>query len=126
MVNEDGEHTLEMTWRPWAFIGILSLLGVAPLFGRTISDEDDRPKGPPVAGLSYRAWQEQLGGDRRGIGRAIQLDERPYEIVGVMPAGFRSDGVSGRGAPVKYLSYSVSLVAASIVPPARGGTKHLV
>ncbi len=65
------------------------LLGVAPLLGRTISDEDDRPNGPRVAVLSYRAWQDQLGGDRRAIGRTVQLDDRPYEIVGVMPAGFR-------------------------------------
>jgi predicted permease len=65
------------------------LLGVAPLLGRTISDEDDRPNGPRVAVISYRAWQNQLGGDRRAIGRTVQLDDRPYEIVGVMPAGFR-------------------------------------
>jgi putative ABC transport system permease protein len=65
------------------------LLGVAPLLGRTISDEDDRPNGPRVAVLSHRAWQEQLGGDSGAIGRTVQLDERPYEIVGVMPAGFR-------------------------------------
>jgi predicted permease len=64
------------------------LLGVASLLGRTISDEDDRPNGARVAVLSYRAWQE-LGGDRRAIGRTVQLDDRPYEIVGVMPAGFR-------------------------------------
>jgi putative ABC transport system permease protein len=65
------------------------VLGVAPLLGRTISDEDDRPNGPPVAVISYRAWQNQLGGDRRAIGSTVQLDDRPYEIVGVMPAGFR-------------------------------------
>jgi putative ABC transport system permease protein len=65
------------------------LLGVAPLLGRTISDVDDRPNGPRVAVLSYRAWQEHVGGDRRAIGRTVQLDDRPYEVVGVMPAGFR-------------------------------------
>src|SRR5262245_44504031 len=65
------------------------LLGVAPLLGRTISDEDDRPNGPRVAVLSYSAWQDQLGGDRRAIGRTVQLDDKPYEIVGVMPPGFR-------------------------------------
>lgn len=36
-----------------------------------------------------------------------------------------SDGVSGRGAPVKYLSHSISLVVASILPPPHRGTKHL-
>ena len=65
------------------------LLGVAPLLGRAISDEDDRPNGRRVAVISYRAWQNQLGGDRRAIGSTVQLDDRPYEIVGVMPAGFR-------------------------------------
>jgi predicted permease len=93
-------------WQPWAFtltgVGeprrvnaqlvsseFFPLLGVAPLLGRTISDEDDRPNGPRGVMLSYRAWQDQLGGDRRAIGRTVQLDDRPYEIVGVMPAGFR-------------------------------------
>jgi putative ABC transport system permease protein len=65
------------------------LLGVAPLLGRTISDDDDRPNSPRVAVISYRAWQNQLGGDRRAIGSTVQLDDRPYEIVGVMPASFR-------------------------------------
>ncbi len=65
------------------------LLGVAPSLGRTISAEDDRPNGPRVAVLSYRIWQDQLGGDRRAIGRTVQIDDHPYEIVGVMPAGFR-------------------------------------
>jgi putative ABC transport system permease protein len=93
-------------WQPWAFTltgtgeprrlnaqlvssEFFPLLGVAPLLGRTISVEDDRPNGPRAAVLSYRVWQEQLGADRRAIGRTVQLDARPYEIVGVMPAGFR-------------------------------------
>ena len=65
------------------------LLGVAPLLGRTISDADDRPNGPRGAVLSYRAWQDLLGADPRAIGRTVQLNGRPFEIVGVMPAGFR-------------------------------------
>ncbi|HEY7189071.1 MAG TPA: ABC transporter permease [Vicinamibacterales bacterium] len=93
-------------WQPWAFTltgageprrvnaqrvssEFFPLLGVAPLLGRTISDEDDRPNGPRVAVISYRAWQDQLGGDPRAIGRTVWLNDRPYEIVGVMPAGFR-------------------------------------
>jgi len=37
-----------------------------------------------------------------------------------------SDGVSGRGASVKYLSHSVSLIVRSMVPPSHCGTKHLM
>jgi putative ABC transport system permease protein len=93
-------------WRSWSFTltgtgeprrvnaqqvssEFFPLLGVAPLLGRTISDDDDRPNGPRVAVLSYRAWQNELGGDPRAIGRTVQLDDRAYEIVGVMPPGFR-------------------------------------
>src|SRR6476469_5820508 len=93
-------------WRSWSFTltgtgeprrvnaqqvssEFFPLLGVAPLLGRTISDEDDRPNGPRVAVLSYRAWQNELGGDPRAIGLTVQLDDRAYEIVGVMPPGFR-------------------------------------
>jgi putative ABC transport system permease protein len=93
-------------WRSWSFTltgtgeprrvnaqqvssEFFPLLGVAPLLGRTISDEDDRPNGPRVAVLSYRAWQNELDGDPRAIGRTVQLDDRAYEIVGVMPPGFR-------------------------------------
>ncbi len=93
-------------WRSWAFTltgageprhvnaqqvssEFFPLLGVAPLLGRTISDEDDRTNGALVAVLSYRAWQDQLDGNPRAIGRTVQLNDRPYEIVGVMPAGFR-------------------------------------
>src|SRR6516225_5870310 len=38
----------------------------------------------------------------------------------------RSDGVSGRGASVKYLSHSVSFAMAGILPPPHRGTKHLI
>src|SRR3954468_16233083 len=65
------------------------LLGVAPILGRTISADDDRPNGPRAAVISYRAWQNQLGGDPRAIGTTVQLDDRPYAIVGVMPPSFR-------------------------------------
>lgn len=65
------------------------LLGVAPLVGRTISADDDRPNGPRVAVLSYRIWQELFGGNPGAIGRTLQLNGQPFEVIGVMPAGFR-------------------------------------
>ena len=65
------------------------LLGVSPLLGRTISDQDDRPNAPSVAILSYELWQRRFAGDPRTIGRAVQLNDRPVEVIGIMPAGFR-------------------------------------
>ena len=65
------------------------LLGVEPLVGRGVQAQDDRPEAPQVVVLSHDFWQQHFGGDRAVVGRSVQLSDRPYQIVGVMPAGFR-------------------------------------
>jgi putative ABC transport system permease protein len=65
------------------------LVGVGPLLGRVPSDADDRPNAPGVAVLSYQLWQRRFAGDPGVVGRIVQLNDRPIEIVGVMPASFR-------------------------------------
>jgi len=65
------------------------LLGVTPLLGRTISEQDDRPNAPSVAILSYELWQRRFAADPNTVGRTVQLNDRPVEIIGIMPAGFR-------------------------------------
>ena len=65
------------------------LLGVKPLLGRTVSGQDDRPNAPLVAVLSHQLWQRRFAGDPKVVGRVVQINDRPVEIIGVMPAGFR-------------------------------------
>jgi putative ABC transport system permease protein len=65
------------------------VLGISPLLGRTISEQDDRPNAPSVAILSYELWQSRFAGDPNTIGRIVQLNDRPVDIIGIMPAGFR-------------------------------------
>jgi predicted permease len=69
--------------------GVLQALDVAPEVGRWFSAADQVPNGPARAMLSYGYWQSRFGGDRSAIGRNIQVDSRPLEIIGVMPQGFR-------------------------------------
>jgi predicted permease len=66
----------------------LSVLKVRPLLGRDFRSEDDRPGAGPTAVLSYSLWQRKFAGDSNIIGKAIQLNSRPVEIIGVMPEGF--------------------------------------
>jgi putative ABC transport system permease protein len=66
-----------------------SLLGVQPLLGRAIEARDDRPNAPQTAVLSHQFWQHHFAGDRLVLGRVVQLSDRPFQIVGVMPPGFR-------------------------------------
>lgn len=65
------------------------LLGIEPLFGRTISAEDDLPNAARVAVLSHHLWQARFGGDPRVIGRVVHFNDRPVIIIGVMPATFQ-------------------------------------
>ncbi|MGZ8780112.1 MAG: ABC transporter permease [Thermoanaerobaculia bacterium] len=61
-----------------------SMLGVAPLAGRGFLPIDDREGAEPVAVISEPFRQRRFGGTNV-VGRAITLDGKSYEIVGVMP-----------------------------------------
>src|SRR2546423_725485 len=66
-----------------------SLLGVNPIVGRTFTEEEDLEGVPRVALLSHSLWIGHYGGDPAILGKTIKLDEKPYTVIGVMPALFR-------------------------------------
>ncbi|HEX4285447.1 MAG TPA: ABC transporter permease [Terracidiphilus sp.] len=68
--------------------GVLETLAVPPMLGRWFSSADQDPHGSRTVMLSYGYWQRRFGGDRSVIGRMIQVDALPRQIVGVMPRGF--------------------------------------
>ncbi len=65
-----------------------SALGVPPLLGRVIAEEDDDAKASPVLVLSHRYWQRRFGGDASVIGKQINLNNVSFTIIGVTPQGF--------------------------------------
>jgi putative ABC transport system permease protein len=64
------------------------VIGTRPLMGRYLTPEEEGPKTPPVAVLSYAFWRNRLGSDPNILGKTIALDRLPSTIVGVMPQGF--------------------------------------
>ena len=66
---------------------LLPLLGVAIEHGRNFVARDDRPGAEDVAILSAGFAQRRFPGEEPA-GRTLQLDHRPYTVVGVLPAGF--------------------------------------
>lgn len=64
------------------------VLGAVPRLGRVIRPDDDRTKSAPVVVISHRLWSSTFGSDPNILGRRIQLDEQPHEVIGVMPAAF--------------------------------------
>src|ERR1043166_156120 len=70
--------------------GYFRVLGVAPALGRDFLASDDRLKGPDVAVISDGLWRRRFGADPSVVGRQVALDDKPYTVVGVMPAGFEN------------------------------------
>ena len=62
-----------------------SFLGVSPLLGRGFTPADAEAGAPAVVMLSYELWQRDYSGAHDVLGRAVNLDEVSYVIVGVMP-----------------------------------------
>jgi putative ABC transport system permease protein len=69
--------------------GFFSVLGVQLMLGRNFLPEENRSDGNQVVILSYAAWSERLGADRGIVGKTITLDDLPFTVVGVLPAGFQ-------------------------------------
>ncbi|HWE00526.1 MAG TPA: ABC transporter permease, partial [Bryobacteraceae bacterium] len=63
-------------------------LGVAPLAGRVIKPQDDRPGAPAIAVATYSWWNKRFGMDPNIIGRTITVNRRPVVLAGVTPASF--------------------------------------
>ena len=68
--------------------GCFRMLGVAPARGRDFSRADDRPGAADVVILSDQVWRTRFGADAKLLGSSIQLNDRQYEVIGVMPASF--------------------------------------
>ncbi len=62
--------------------------GISAWRGRMFTDADDREGAPPVAVMSFRAWQEQFGGDPSLVGAAVAMNGHPFTIIGIAPPGF--------------------------------------
>jgi putative ABC transport system permease protein len=66
----------------------LAMLGVHPALGRDFTPEEGMIGGPDVVMLGNSLWRSQFGSDPNVVGRSITLDDKPYTIIGVLPAGF--------------------------------------
>ena len=65
------------------------LLGVTAAVGRTLTPADDSSsESGSVAVIGYGYWQRRFGGAADAIGRSIEVNGRPFTIVGVTPRGF--------------------------------------
>jgi len=71
---------------------LFALLGAKPALGPGFIDEQPGFGAVKNSGsivLSHTVWETAFAGDPGIIGRKIQINDTPYTVVGVMPAGFQ-------------------------------------
>jgi putative ABC transport system permease protein len=71
-----------------ASAGFFRALGVRPAVGRHFRDDEHGPDRDKVVVLSHAYWTTRFGADPGVVGRTLNIDGSPNEVVGVMPAGF--------------------------------------
>jgi len=68
---------------------IFTFLGVPALLGRAFTQADaSGDQAPSIAVLSYLFWSRQFGADKGVVGKTIELNHKPYTVIGVMPPRF--------------------------------------
>ncbi|HMY75104.1 MAG TPA: ABC transporter permease, partial [Blastocatellia bacterium] len=70
---------------------LFPLLGAKTQLGRVFLPEENKAGNSAgrVVILSHRLWQRQFSADPAVVGRSITLSGKPFNVVGVMPAGFQ-------------------------------------
>src|SRR5688572_1684646 len=74
---------------------------VAPIMGRTLTDDDGTAAAPPVMVLGERLWRERFAADPAIVGKTLLVSDAPTTVVGVMPAEFRFPSIYEVWQPLK-------------------------
>src|SRR5581483_97101 len=78
-----------------------SAIGVPPVAGRLIANQDDRPGANAVAVIGYRLWQQHFNSARNAVGQTILVNRTPFVVAGVTAPEFY--GVNPRDSPDIFL-----------------------
>jgi len=87
-INLSGAGQLDHVIGTHAEANFFSVLGVRPLLGRTFAAGEDEPGHDRVVILSHGLWRSKFNADPSIVGRQIELNDRKYDVIGVMSAGF--------------------------------------
>jgi putative ABC transport system permease protein len=83
---------------------LFSALRVNAALGRVFTNEEDQPGGTPVVVLSYSLWQRRFGGQASILNQSLTLNNKSYQVIGVMPQGYAYPSRVEMWVPVGQLS----------------------
>jgi putative ABC transport system permease protein len=68
---------------------LFDVLGARPQLGRVFTRPEERGGARYAAIISHGLWRQRFDSDPHIIGRALTLEHKPFEVIGVMPPGFQ-------------------------------------
>src|SRR5918994_1845363 len=87
-VNLTGDGEPERVSSGSVSANLFSVLGVAPALGRPFTEQEDVPNGPDVVVVGHALWTRRYARDPGLVGRSIRINDKPFQVIGVMPPGF--------------------------------------
>jgi predicted permease len=72
----------------WVTASMIPMLQVAPILGRSFTNDEDRPNVTNVVVISESVWRTRFRSARDVIGKTLYVNSVPRQIVGVMPDRF--------------------------------------
>ncbi len=88
VANLTGDGEPERVAGVQASAGVLPTFGVQPSRGRFFTEEEDQSFAPVVV-ISDALWRGRFAADEDILGRTVSMNGVDFEIIGVMPPGFR-------------------------------------
>ncbi len=73
-------------------VNFFRMLGVMPAMGRGFLPEENKGDRTHVLVIPDAVWRKQFHSDPHIVGRAVELNETPYTIIGVLPPSFMFQG----------------------------------
>jgi predicted permease len=98
--REAGE--VRLAWGRVVSGNYFSVLGVKPLWGRSLNPLDDQPGAAPVSVISYRCWQRDFDFSPSIIGQALEINRLMVTVVGIAPPEFFGESIES-GLPDFWL-----------------------
>ena len=95
------------------------MIGIEPMLGRQIRQDEDTAGSPRVVLLSHGVWQRRYGADPSVIGRTITVNGNPHTVIGVMPPKFQFPEQAQLWIPQAPLEYAGPRSARNLVVMAR-------
>jgi predicted permease len=62
----------------------LSVMGLAPILGRSFDKGDDGPSAAPVMMLTHDYWTRRFGADPKVVGQSYNIGGKPVLVIGVL------------------------------------------